>query len=59
MEKAKIDRSLAEVREWRKEAQDEFSHLSREAEAEEMSRRTADIIRQYGLTVKPRLPEVA
>ncbi len=59
MEEAKIDPSLAEVREWRKEAQEEFSHLSREAEAEELSRRAEAIARQYGLTVKPRLPEVA
>lgn len=59
MEEAKIDRSLAEVREWRNEVQEEFGHLNREAEAEELSRRAEAICRQYGLTVKPRVPEVA
>jgi len=59
MEETKIDRSLAEVREWRKEVQEEFGHLSREAEAEELSRRAEAVIRQYGLKVKPRMPEVA
>ncbi len=59
MEEAKIDRSLAEVREWRKEAQEEFSHLSREEEAEALNTRAEAIIRQYGLNVKSMLPEVA
>ncbi len=59
MEERKIDRSLAEVREWRREAQEEFSRLSREEEAEALSTRAEAIIRQYGLNVKSKLSEVA
>lgn len=60
MEEAKIDRSLAEVRQWRKEVQEELGELSPEAEAEELNRRAEAIIREYGLIVKSRpVPKVA
>lgn len=52
MEEARIDRSLAEVRRWRKEAQEELSQLGSEAEAEELNRRAESVIREYGLIVK-------
>lgn len=60
MKKAKIDRSLAEVRQWRKEVQEELGRLSPEAEAEELNRRAEATILQYGLNIRThRLAEVA
>lgn len=54
MDEQKVDPSLAEVRRWRSEAQEELSRLGPEAEAEELNRRGEEIIRRYHLTTEPR-----
>jgi hypothetical protein len=52
MSNARIDRSLAEVRQWREEAQKELSHLDSESAAVEVHRKAEAFMEMYGLKLR-------
>ncbi len=52
MSGTKIDPSLAEVRQWREEAQRETSRLDANSAIEEIHRRSKEFIRAHGLELK-------
>jgi len=52
MTDAKIDPSLAEVREWRESLQKELSLLDSKAELQEIHRRAQNLMRSHGLELK-------
>ena len=52
MNETRIDPSLAEVRRWREEAQQELSQLDSESARKEVHRKSEDFIRTYGLRLR-------
>ena len=52
MDKDRMDPSLAEVRKWREDLQNEFSHLDAAAEIEEVHRRVQDLVQNRGLKLR-------
>lgn len=52
MSDPRIDPSLAEVRRWRKEAQEDLSHLDSESAMKEVHRRSEEFMRTYGLKLR-------
>jgi viroplasmin and RNaseH domain-containing protein len=49
---AKIDPSLAEVRQWKDKVQADLAHLDSKSEIEETHRRAQNFMRKHGLKLK-------
>ena len=52
MNDVRIDPSLAEVRRWREEAQQDLSHLNSESAIKEVHRRSEEFVRTHGLDLR-------
>jgi hypothetical protein len=59
MSNSRIDPSLAEVRQWREEAQNELAHLDREAATAEVHRKAKAFMEAHGLKLKREARESA
>jgi hypothetical protein len=52
MNDMRIDSSLAEVRRWREQAQQDLSHLNSESAIKEVHRRSEEFMQTHGLDLR-------